>query len=72
MFNQEKYDASTLGKGIVPFEAMNSMMYFFDQKTCPPKHHFDSELNGTKISDSDYSEFCRLWELFGFENMLDW
>ena len=57
-----------LGKGIYPYEYMDSWEKF-DETSIPPKEAFYSELNEEGISDADYEHFQKVWEVFKIKTM---
>ena len=56
-----------LGKGIYPYECMNSWEKF-DETSLPPKEGFYSELNSEGISNEDYAHSQKVWEVFEINN----
>ena len=56
-----------LGKGINPYECMNSWKKF-DETSLPPKEGFYSELNSERISNEDYAHSQKVWEVFEINN----
>ena len=59
--------ALLLGKGIFPYEYMDSWEKF-DETTLPPKEDFYSELNLEGVSDKDYAHDQKVWEVFEINN----
>ena len=56
-----------LGKGIYPYECMNSWEKF-DEISLPTKERFYSELNSDGISNEDYEHSQKVWEVFEINN----
>ena len=59
--------ALLLGKGVFPYEYMDSWEKF-DETTLPPKEDFYSELNLEGVSDKDYAHDQKVWEVFEINN----
>ena len=59
--------ALLLGKGVFPYEYMDSWKKF-DETTLPPKEDFYSELNLEGVSDKDYAHDQKVWEVFEINN----
>ena len=57
-----------LGKGVYPYECMNSWGKF-DETSIPPEKAFYSELNEEGISDADYACVEKVWEIFKIKNL---
>ena len=57
-----------LGKGVYPYECMNSWGKF-DETSIPPEKAFSSELNEEGISDADYACVEKVWEIFKIKNL---
>ena len=54
------------GKGFYPYEYMNSLERFKENKP-PPKEAFYSRLTGEGISDEDYEHVKKVWKVFGMK-----
>ena len=52
-----------LRKGVYPYECMDSWEKF-DETTLPPKEAFYSNLNLEDISDEDYANAQKVWDVF--------
>ena len=57
-----------LGKGVYPFEYMDSWEKF-NETTLPPKKDFYSNLNLEDISDEDYAHAQKVWDVFKIKNL---
>ena len=58
-------------KGVYPYEYMNSLKRFKENKL-PPKEAFYSRLTGEGISDEDYERAKKVWEVFGMKTLQDY
>ena len=56
-----------LRKGVYPYEDMDNWEKF-NETTIPPKEAFYSKLNLQGISDADYANAQKVWEVFGIKN----
>ena len=56
-----------LRKGVYPDEYIDSWEKF-DKTTLPPKEAFPSNLNLENISDEDYAQAQKVWEVFEIKN----
>ena len=56
-----------LGKGVYPYEDMDRYEKF-DETSIPPKEAFHSKLNLDNMTDKDYSQFKKVWEVFKITN----
>ena len=59
------------GKGVYPYEYMDSLERFKENKL-PPKEVFYSRLTGEGISDEDYERAKKVWELFDMKTLQDY
>ena len=55
-------------KGIYPYDYMNGIEKFSEEKL-PPKEKFFSKLNDNNISDEDYEHAQKVWKEFGIKNL---
>ena len=55
-------------KGIYPYDYMNGIKKFSEEKL-PPKEKFFSKLNNCNISDEDYNHAQRIWKEFGVKKL---
>ena len=55
-------------KGIYPYDYMNSIKKFSEEKL-PPKEKLFSKLNDCEVSDEDYNHAQRIWKEFGIKNL---
>ena len=58
-------------KGFYPYEYMNSLERFKENKP-PPKEAFYSRLTGEGISDEDYEHVKKVWKVFGMKTLQDY
>ena len=58
-------------KGFYPYEYMNSLERFKENKI-PPKEAFYSRLTGEGISDEDYEHVKKVWKVFGMKTLQDY
>ena len=58
-----------LGKGIYPYEYIDSQKKLHENTISPPKEAFYSELNLEGISDGDYEHVKKVWEAFEIKNL---
>ena len=58
-------------KGFYPYEYMNSLKRFKENKI-PPKEAFYSRLIGEGISDEDYEHVKKVWKVFGMKTLQDY
>ena len=58
-------------KGFYPYEYMNSLKRFKENKI-PPKEAFYSRLTGEGISDEDYEHVKKVWKVFGMKTLQDY
>ena len=58
-------------KGFYPYEYMNSLKRFKENKI-PPKEAFYSRLTGEGISDEDYEYVKKVWKVFGMKTLQDY
>ena len=58
-------------KGVYPYEYMNSLERFKENKL-PPKKSFYSRLTGEDISNEDYAHAEKVWEVFEMEHFQDY
>ena len=56
-----------LRKDVYPYEDMDSWEKF-DETTIPPKETFYSNLNLEDISDEDYAQAQKVWDVFEINN----
>ena len=56
------------GKGVFPYEYMNSWERF-NETSWPPKKAFYSELNLEDITYKDYARAQKVWEVFVIRNL---
>ena len=56
-----------LRKGVYPYEDMDNWEKF-NETTIPPKEAFYSKLDLQGISDADYVNAQKVWEVFGIKN----
>ena len=59
------------GKGVYPYEYMNSLERFKENKL-PPKEAFYSKLMGEGISNEDYERVKKVWKVFGMKTLQDY
>ena len=59
------------GKGVYPYEYMDSLERFKENKL-PPKEAFYSRLTGEDISDEDYEHAEKVWKVFGMKTLQDY
>ena len=59
------------GKGVYPYEYMDSLERFKENKL-PPKEAFYSRLTGEGISNEDYERAKKVWEVFGMKTLQDY
>ena len=55
-------------KGIYPYDYMNSIKKFSEEKL-PPKEKFFSKLNDCEVLDEDYNHAQRIWKEFRIKNL---
>ena len=55
-------------KGVYPYDYMNGIEKFSEQKL-PPKEKLFSELNDCGVSDEDYNHAKKVWKKFGIKNL---
>ena len=60
-----------LRKGVYPYEDMDSWEKF-DEITLPPKEVFHSNLNLEDISDEDYVQAQKVWNVFEIKNLSEY
>ena len=60
-----------LRKGVYPYEYMDSWEKF-DETTLPPKEAFYSNLNLEYISDEDYADAQKVWDVFEINNLSEY
>ena len=60
-----------LRKGVYPYEDMDSWEKF-DEITLPPKEVFHSNLNLEDISDEDYVQAEKVWNVFEIKNLSEY
>ena len=58
-------------KGFYPYEYMNSLERFKENKI-PPKEAFYSRLTGEGISDEGYERAKKVWKVFGMKTLQDY
>ena len=58
-------------KGFYPYEYMNSLKRFKENKI-PPKEAFYSRLTGEGISDEDLKHVKKVWKVFGMKTLQDY
>ena len=58
-------------KGVYPYEYMNSLERFKENKL-PPKEAFYSRITGEGISDEDYEHAKKVWKVFGMKTLQDY
>ena len=63
----KKYELMTK-KGIYPYDYMNGIEKFFEEKL-PPKEAFYSKLNDCGVSDEDYERAQIIWKEFEIKNL---
>ena len=56
------------GKGVYPDEYMDNWEKF-NETTLPPKKAFYSELNLENITDKDYANAKKIWDVFEIKNL---
>ena len=56
------------GKGVYPDEYMDNWEKF-NETTLPPKKAFYSELNLENITDKDYANAKKIWDIFEIKNL---
>ena len=59
------------GKGFYPYEYMDSLERFKENKL-PPKEAFYSRLTGEGISNEDYERVKKVWKVFGMKTLQDY
>ena len=59
------------GKGFYPYEYMDSLERFKENKL-PPKEAFYSRLTGEGISNEDYERAKKVWKVFGMKTLQDY
>ena len=59
------------GKGVYPYEYMDSLERFKENKL-PPKEAFYSRLTGEGISNEDYERVKKVWKVFGMKTLQDY
>ena len=55
-------------KGIYPYDYMNGIKKFSEEKL-PPKEKFFSKLNDCGVSDEDYNHAQKVWKEFGIKDL---
>ena len=60
-----------LRKGVFSYEDMDNWRKF-DESTLPPKDAFYSNLNLENISDEDYAQVQKVWEVFEIKNLVEY
>ena len=60
-----------LRKGVYPYEDMDSWEKF-DEIILPPKEVFHSNLNLEDISDEDYVQAQKVWNVFEIKNLSEY
>ena len=60
--------ALLLGKGVYPYEYMNSWKRF-KEESLPDKEYFYSELKKEHITDEDYAHAQKVWDTFNIKNL---
>ena len=64
---EEKYEL-LVKKGIYPYDYMNRIERFPEEKL-PPKKEFYSKLNDCGVSDEEYARARKIWEEFKIKNL---
>ena len=64
---EEKYELLAK-KGIYPYDYMNKIERFSEEKL-PPKKEFYSKLNYCGVSDEEYARARKIWEEFKIKNL---
>jgi hypothetical protein len=70
-FYQGEQFEQLLKKDIYPYEYVDSYKKF-DETQLPPKEAFYSQLNGSGISDEDYTEAQNAWKVLGCKTFRDY
>ena len=69
--NQHERDL-LVRKGVFPYTFVTSVKQMEETTSLPPKSAFKNDLDGTDISDDDYSHAQKVWSTFGVQNLLQY